>query len=138
MRTNDSSATSWQWGGTEVRATAEVHSWCSALVLCMQLKGLGQQPERLLQSGKRPPPVQLPSAQPPGLEGAGNNPQRIKDFSFQPLKHHAIGNKSTANLENILISKMLNLSFLHCCLVAFKQVLYKCFSLPSFFIGDVL
>lgn len=82
--------------------------------------------------GKRPPPVQLPSAQPLGLEDAGDNPQGVKDFSFQHLKHHAVGNKSTANLEIVLISKMLNLSILHCCLVAFKQVLYKCFSLPFF------
>lgn len=86
----------------------------------MQLEVLGQQPERLLAGkGKKPPPVQLPSAQPLGLKDTGNNPKRIKDFSFQPLKHHDRGNKSTANLENILMSKMLNLSIAHCSLVAF-------------------
>lgn len=113
-----------------MKATAEVHAWCSPFLLCMQLKVLGQP---LGGKGNRPS-----SVQPPGLKDAGNNPQRIKDFSFQPLKHCAIGNKSTASLENILMSKMLNLSIVHCSLVAFKQVLYKCFSLPSFLIGDAL
>lgn len=122
-----------------MRATAEVHTWCSPPLLCMLLKVLGQQSERLLgEKGKRSPPVQLPSAQPLDLQDARNNPQWVKDTSFQPLKHHAVGNKSTANLKNILIGKMLNLSIVHCCLPAFQQILYKCVSLPPCFIGDVL
>ena len=129
------------------RATDEVHPWRSPPLLCVQLKVQGQEQHnggtgRLLGGkGKGSPPVQLPSAQPPGLAEARNvplHPQRKKTFSFQSLKHPALGNRSTASLENFLFGNMLNLSVVHCCLLRFKQILYKCGFLPSGFIGDVL
>lgn len=93
------------------------------------------------QKDKGSPPAQLPSAQPPALEEARDVPLHLQGeeaFSFQSLKHPALGNRSTARLENILLGNMLNLSIVHCCLLRSKQILYKCVFLPSWFIGDVL
>lgn len=81
------------------------------------------------QKGKGPPPAQLPSAQPPALEEARSVPLHLQGeeaFSFQSLKRPALGNRSTARLENILPGNMLNSSMVHCCLLRFKQILYKC------------
>jgi len=113
-------------------AMAEVHPCCSPPLLGMQLKVQGQKQHnggtgRLLGGNhEESPPVQLSSAQTSGLE-AGRNvplcPPRKKHFSFQFLKRPALGNISTASLENILFGNMLNFSILHCCFLRFRQIL---------------
>lgn len=112
IRTNDSSDIGGQWDETEEQSHSWGPPWCSPSLLCMHLKVQGQEQHnrgtgRLMGGkGRGSPPVQLPSAYPPGLEEptiVPRHPQSKKAFSFQSLKHPALENRSTATLETCLL-----------------------------------